>query len=189
MLLNSPKNSSDRGVADGAGATLIMQFHATLKRHKSPLFLSNTNPVLCHAKNRARYAFFPLILLAAAQNASPQFSRIARLAAPEQIAPIDRPDFSIKIPRPEAPARGDYLVISDYQESDGAVRHLRGHVTIELYNSTIKADFIDYDEDTTVFTARGNVSYRNYDQNEVVYCDSLEYDTTAEKGTFHHVRG
>ncbi len=156
---------------------------------QNPYFLSNIKIVPCHVKIRLSPIIYPLILLAAAQNASPQFSRITRLGQPQEVAPIERPDFSIKIPRPEAPARGDYLVISDSQEADGAVRHLRGNVTIELYNATIKAESIDYDEDTSVFTARGKVSYRNYLQNEIVYCDSLEYDSTTERGTFHHVRG
>ncbi len=163
--------------------------HRTHLKRVNPYFLSNIRIVSCHAKIRPGYLIYPLILLAAAQNASPQFSRITKLGQPQEIAPIERPDFSIKIPRPDAPARGDYLVIADSQEADGAVRHLRGHVTIELYNSTIKADSIDYDEDTSLFTARGTVSYRNYDPNEIVYCDSLEYDSSLEKGTFHHVRG
>ena len=166
-----------------------MQRTDARKARKLPTSLSNTNPVACHGKIRARYFVYPLILLAAAQNASPQFSRIAKLAAPEDIAPIDRPDFSIKIPRPDAPARGDYVVISDNQESDGAVRKMRGHVVIELYNATLKGDYIDYDEDTSIFTARGHVYYRNYLQNEVVYCDRFEYDSSTEKGTFHQVRG
>ncbi|MCU1329904.1 MAG: Organic solvent tolerance protein [Bryobacterales bacterium] len=166
-----------------------MQSRTAIYRSKTPTSLSNINIVSCHEKIRARSCILPLLLLVAAQKASPQFSRITKLAAPEEIAPIDRPDFSIKIPRPDAPARGQYLVISDNQEADGLVRHLRGNVVIELYNATLKADFIDYDEDTSIFTARGKVQYRNYEQNEVIYCDSLEYDSTAEKGTFHHVRG
>ncbi len=182
-----PASLGSRVYAPKCYPTYAARLH--LRSRRNAYFLSNIKIVSCHAKLRLGYVIYPLILLAAAQNASPQFSRITRLGQPQEIAPIDRPDFSIKIPRPDAPARGDYLVISDTQEADGRVRHLRGHVTIELYNATLKGDSIDYDEDTSLFTAHGNVSYRNYLQNEIVYCDSLEYDSAAEKGTFHHVRG
>ena len=60
---------------------------------------------------------------------------------------------------------------------------------IELFNATFKADEAEYDEDTDVFTARGHVYYRNYEQNEVVYCDSADYNTDTSHGIFYHARG
>ena len=108
---------------------------------------------------------------------------------PDNPATVDRPDFSVRLPRPNAPAMGGYDMDSDNQESDNGVYHLRGHVVVELHNATFKADFADYDENTKIFSARGHVYYRNYDQNEVIYCDSVEYNTDTERGTYHHVRG
>ncbi len=78
---------------------------------------------------------------------------------------------------------------SDTQESDGSIRKLHGHVVIELWDSTLKADEAEYNEDTHVFKAQGNVYYRNYNRNEVIYCDSAEYSSDTEKGTFVHVKG
>jgi LPS-assembly protein len=104
-------------------------------------------------------------------------------------ATVERPDFSVKIPRPAAPVPGDYDITADAQESEGGVYHLHGHVVVELSNATFKADEAEYDEDTKIFKAHGNVSYRNYDHNEVIYCDRAEYNTDTARGTFHHVRG
>ena len=62
---------------------------------------------------------------------------------------------------------------------------MNGHVVIErLYNATFRADEAEYDENTKIFKARGHVYYRNYDQNEVIYCDSAEYHNDTEQGTY-----
>jgi LPS-assembly protein len=127
----------------------------------------------------------------AAKNASPQISRAPELPPPpaESPATVERPDFSVRIPRPNAPALGDYDWVSDSEESENGVYHLRGQVVVELHNATFKADAADYDENKKMFMARGHVYYRNYDQNEVIYCDRAEYNTETQRGTFHHVRG
>ena len=62
-------------------------------------------------------------------------------------------------------------------------------MVVELSNATFKADYADYDANTHIFKARGHVYYRNYDQNEMIYCDSAEYNTDTKHGTFHHVQG
>lgn len=109
---------------------------------------------------------------------------------PPQNAPtVERPDFSVHVPRPNAPTLGDYDMSALEQTSDNGVYHLRGNVVIELHNATFKADEADYDEKTEIFTARGNVYYRNYEQNEVIYCDRATYNYDTERGTFYHVRG
>ncbi len=69
------------------------------------------------------------------------------------------------------------------------MRHLKGKARIELHNAVFTADSVDYNENTHIFTARGHVYYRNYDQNEVIYCDSAEYNTDTERGTFYNPRG
>ena len=57
-----------------------------------------------------------------------------------------------------------------------------GHVVVELSDSTFRADEAEYDEDTHLFKARGNVYYRNYERNEVFYCDTAEYNTEEGYG-------
>jgi LPS-assembly protein len=149
-----------------------------------------------------------LILLIGAQIASPQLSRSPNSApqtpeTPKQSPPaslvplppsenfslIERPDFRIPVNRPDAPAIGEPRISADQQESDNGVYHLRGNVVVELHNATFKADTADFDTETSDFKARGHVYYRNYEQNEVIYCDRVEYNTDTHKGTFYHPRG
>jgi LPS-assembly protein len=136
----------------------------------------------CHGKI---LLFLCITGLTLALPASPQLNSVPASSP----ATIERPDFGVKIPRPNAPGPGEELLTSDSQDSEGSVRRLHGHVVIELSDSTFKADDAEYDEDAKVFKARGNVYYRNYLRNEVIYCDSAEYNTDTERGTFHHVRG
>jgi LPS-assembly protein len=113
----------------------------------------------------------------------------AAAPAPADDATVERPDFSVRIPRPDAPPVGEKFLNSDTQDSDNGVYRLHGNVTVELFNATFKADEAEYDENTKIFTARGHVSYRNYDRNELIYCDRAEYNTDTQRGTFYHVRG
>jgi LPS-assembly protein len=102
---------------------------------------------------------------------------------------VERPDFAVKIPRVNAPARGGYEFDSDSEESEGGIYHLHGHAVIEVFDATFKADDAEYDENTKIFTAHGNVYYRNYERNEVIYCDRAEYNSETGRGTFYHVKG
>lgn len=108
---------------------------------------------------------------------------------PDNQATIENPDFSVKIPRVNPPARGEYNIAAEFQDSEGGITHLHGHVVIEMYDATLKADEGEYDENTKVFKAWGNVSYRNYNHDEIIYCDRAEYNTDTELGTFYHTRG
>ena len=102
---------------------------------------------------------------------------------------MERPDFAVKIPRVDAPARGGYVFDADSEESEGGIYHLHGHAKIEVFDATFRADDAEYDENTKIFTAHGNVYYRNYERNEVIYCDRAEYNSETGHGTFYHVKG
>ena len=142
-----------------------------------------------------------LIILAFAAFLLPEFGRAqapapstpspaAPAPAPENPATVERPDFAVKVPRPDAPALGDKELAADVQEqSENGVWHLRGKARIELHNATFTANTADYDENTHIFKAQGHVYYRNYEQNEVIYCDRAEYNTDTEHGTFYNPRG
>ncbi len=161
-----------------------------------PTPLSNTNNVACHGKILNRRCNFNLLPLFLALAASLQFSSAQTTETsqppsppPANQATVEQPDFSVKIPRVNAPARGEYDFNSDSQTSEGGVTYLHGHVVIEMYDATLKADEGEYDENTKIFKTHGNVSYRNYNHDEVIYCDWAEYNTDTQLGTFHHVRG
>jgi LPS-assembly protein len=102
-----------------------------------------------------------------------------------------------KEPPPAVPpaslSAGEWNVRADQQESDGKVRKLRNlhGQPVELEDSTMlfRADAIDWDESTGDVKASGHVYYRNFDKNEQIWADHLEYNTEDEKGKFYDVRG
>ena len=102
-----------------------------------------------------------------------------------------------KEPPPAVPpaslSAGEWNVRADQQESDGKVRKLRNlhGQPVELEDSVmlIRADAIDWDESTGDVKASGHVYYRNFDKNEQIWADHLDYNTEDEKGKFYDVRG
>ena len=52
-----------------------------------------------------------------------------------------------------------------------------------------RADEIDYNEDTGDVQARGNVYFEQFERNEKIWADHLEYNTKTEAGKFYDVRG
>ncbi len=167
-----------------------------LSHRTNPIPLSNTINVACHGKSLTPQWILILLVLLLAQNASPQISSTPQADPPtppatpsSDEATVEKPDFAVKIPRINAPMRGDYYIDADTQNAQGGIYHLHGHVVIEVFDATFKADDAEYDENTDTFKAFGNVSYRNYERNEVIYCDRAEYNAETARGTFYHVKG
>jgi LPS-assembly protein len=53
----------------------------------------------------------------------------------------------------------------------------------------LKADEVDYNEETGGAEARGNVRYHNFETLEDLECERLEYNLRDETGKFYNVRG
>ena len=156
-----------------------------------PTPLSSIIFVSCHAKFLRSLCILSLCLpgLGLCQT-SPQLSSAPPVAPTDSQATVDKPDFTVKVPRVNVPLPGERAMFTaNAQDSDNSVTYLHGAVVVELDTSTFRADEADYNEDTKVFHAHGHVSYRNYEHNEVIYCDSAEYNTETHHGTFHHVQG
>jgi LPS-assembly protein len=103
---------------------------------------------------------------------------------------VEAPNFSVKIPRPNAPPPYEWNIAADRRfESEGHIYHLRGHASIEGTDVLLTADEIDYDEDAHYLEARGNVVFHQYVQDEEVHADRAEYNTEDETGKFYGVRG
>jgi LPS-assembly protein len=100
-----------------------------------------------------------------------------------------QPDLKTKVPRPNAPEPGTWLVTAITKDVEGGVYHLRGKVEFENNSMLFRADELDYDESTGEIEARGHVYYKNFEQNQEIWCDRLEYNTDEEKGKFYNVRG
>ena len=53
----------------------------------------------------------------------------------------------------------------------------------------VRADEIEYNDDTKQVVAKGNVYFHDFDKNEQMWCDHMEYNTEDQKGKFYVVRG
>ena len=91
--------------------------------------------------------------------------------------------------RAGAPGPDEYQVVADTQETEGDLRHLRGHVHIESQDKKVDADAVDYNDDTGDVEAWGNVRYENFLDGTKLNCDRAKYNVNTESGIFYNVRG
>ena len=178
-----------------------------------PISLSNTIRAACHGKTLRTANIFAIVLFCFLSAVSPKFSRAADQTAATGIsdtntpvpagsaaatAPdlsdeksIEKPDFSVHVTRPNAPKDKTDIPFhgDDRLDDDHDVSHLKGNVVFEFPNATLKADAVDYDKKSGLATATGNVYYRDYDHDEVMYADTAVYNSDTEVGEYHHVRG
>jgi LPS-assembly protein len=111
------------------------------------------------------------------------------LVPPPTGAPVAQPNKRIYKPRPNAPPVGWWNVHAEEQTTDGKTRHLRGHAEMENVNMLFRADQIDFNEETGDVQARGNIYFEQFERNEKIWADHMEYNTETEKGKFYDVRG
>ncbi|MDQ6662964.1 MAG: LPS assembly protein LptD [Acidobacteriota bacterium] len=152
--------------------------------------MSTINTVPCHGFFSLRTPLFTLLLLLQAQILLPQISR--SLPAPSTVIPapsVLQPEMSVKVPRPDAPPVGEWNIKAIRQTVEGSKYYLRGAVELEFPEMILKADEMDYDEDTGYAEARGNVYFRHFQKNEQISCDRVEYNVREETGKFYNVRG
>ena len=69
------------------------------------------------------------------------------------------------------PDQGTYLMDAVVNEVVGHVRHMRGAVRIESTDELLKADEVDYDEETGNAEARGHVHFEQFARGEKLECD------------------
>ncbi|MGD1096098.1 MAG: LPS assembly protein LptD [Bryobacteraceae bacterium] len=122
-------------------------------------------------------------------NLSAQIFQPALPAPPQTTQVSPNPNQKIRVPRPDAPAKEDVYVESVSQEVEGSIRHMRGAVRIETTDMQLKADEVDYDEDTGEAQARGHVHFEHFVRGEVVDCDKADYNLDDETGTFWNISG
>ncbi len=110
-------------------------------------------------------------------------------APPAPVPNAANPDQRLKLQRPGAPGVDEYTLDSDTQESDGDLKHARGHVHLESTDKKLDADAVDYNYDTGDVEAWGNVRYENFEDGTKVNCDRATYNVNTETGIFYNVRG
>jgi lipopolysaccharide assembly outer membrane protein LptD (OstA) len=55
---------------------------------------------------------------------------------------------------------GDLVITADYQQSSGNMRQLSGHVVMETDSMLLRADKVDFNEDTREIVAHGDVQVK-----------------------------
>jgi LPS-assembly protein len=93
------------------------------------------------------------------------------------------------VPRPNQIPPGDVEIRSATQLKEGAVYRLRGKAQLETSDLLLRADEIDYNEDTGEAEARGDVYLKHFAEGEELWADRVEYNVTDESGKFFNVRG
>jgi len=111
------------------------------------------------------------------------------MVPPPRSTPAAQPNQRIYRPRPNAPPAGEWNVNAQSQTTEGQVWHLRGHAEMENAAMLFRADEIDYNNDTGDVQARGSVYFEQFERNERIWADHLEYNTKSEEGKFYDVRG
>lgn len=140
----------------------------------------------CHEKSSSFRCVFVFTLLLGLILAG-----IAPAQTTSQTPPAD------KIPPPAVPPKSlaprTWNVVGD-QEKDGSINRVHhprdgGQAEIESSKYLFRADEIEYDEDTGDVRAEGRVYFRDFDKNEQLWCNRLDYNTDEETGKFYDVRG
>jgi LPS-assembly protein len=83
----------------------------------------------------------------------------------------------------------EWVFYAGYQFSDGKIEHYRNGMEMENSTMFVKAQEADYDEGTHMLRARGTVYYHDFDKNEQIWCDEMEYNTETKHGYFYDVSG
>ena len=111
------------------------------------------------------------------------------LVPPPTGVPVAQPNKRIYKPRPNAPPLGEWILNASSQTTEGKVYHLRGHAEMENISMLFRADELDYNDETGDVQARGNVYFEQFERNEKIWCDHVDYNTKTEAGKFYDVRG
>ncbi|HUP04539.1 MAG TPA: LPS assembly protein LptD [Bryobacteraceae bacterium] len=75
------------------------------------------------------------------------------------------------------------------QKGEGKEWELHGNAWVEGPKMLIRADNMTWDQDSGQLHATGHVYLHNFERNEEVWCDRMDYDTKNESGMFYNVRG
>jgi len=100
------------------------------------------------------------------------------------------PNIKLPFVRPGAPPRDKVNVKAlGSQTVEGDWVKLRVGAVVDIYESTLEADEIDYNLETGEAHARGHVHYKNYEEGEEIFCAKADYNTKDSTGKFYEIRG
>lgn len=123
-------------------------------------------------------------------------ARQTDLGRPTGAVPVSQqPPASITPPaavppdRPRPVPEDEVRVTAVTQERAGSKYRLRGAVVLETSDMELRADEVDYDEDTGEVEARGHVRFWHFAGGERLEADRVEYNVNSETGKYYNVRG
>ncbi len=90
---------------------------------------------------------------------------------------------------PRAPGVDEVYWQAATQASDGVWRRLRGNVEMRQGEMVLRADEVDYNEETGEAEARGNVHFFDPGGQEDVYAARFSYNLKTQNGVFYQVHG
>ncbi len=153
-------------------------------RHNSSHRLSNIIGGICHV------VFAGVLTALAAGPALPQSGLPPYFAIPRP-SPSATPQAPRKflVQPPNTVAEGDVLIEALTQYKEGPLYHLRANARVETSTALLKADEIDYNEDTGDAEARGHVYLLHFSDGEELWADHADYNVRDETGKFYNVRG
>jgi LPS-assembly protein len=123
------------------------------------------------------------------ENVSAQIERPSYLPSPATVVPAAAPSQRLKPIRPDAPPPTEFYTRAIQQEKNGSKYALRGNAEIEATDWILKADEIDYDDDTGEAHARGHVRYERFDTGEKLQASRVDYNVNDQTGKFFDVSG
>lgn len=97
--------------------------------------------------------------------------------------------FGQTVNRVSPPARDEVRITAVSQTRIGPVYQLRGGVTIETADMILRADEIDYNEETGAAEARGHVFFQHFPDGEQLRAERVEYNLETETGKYYRVSG
>jgi len=106
----------------------------------------------------------------------------AIFSAPRVAFPQSMRASQVRVPS----AGAEVTLEADQQRQTGKTFYADGHVDIRYENARLRADHVEYNEDTQVVIARGSVQLDYMTQH--VEADNARYELKTGRGVFHHVR-
>lgn len=94
-----------------------------------------------------------------------------------------------KLPDRKTLTVNEWAAIAGNDFGSNTEHHWRGGVELQDATMFVKADEADWDEDTHMLNARGHVYYHDFEKNEQIWCDEMDYNAETQHGYFYDVSG
>jgi LPS-assembly protein len=132
-----------------------------------------------------RYVLFLFPLLLPIWLASPCLARAHSAGSAQQLSPQKKPSKPVSKNAPATPGE-EATLEAKQQRQVGQIYYADGDVDVRYQNTRLRADHVEYNEDTRVVIARGHVQLDYLTQH--LEATDARYELATGRGTFHNVR-